>query len=91
MEFKQEAVRQVEAGKLNHPGFRRVSGLNANVFYHAPSGLYLTHYRAYDPKTARWLSRDPIEEEGGINLYTYVLGNLGSYTQYFDSSLYTAS
>jgi RHS repeat-associated protein len=40
--------------------------------YHAPSGLYLTKYRAYDPKDGRWLSRDPIEEAGGLNLYGYV-------------------
>jgi hypothetical protein len=29
-------------------------------------------YRYYDPKTGRWPSRDPIEEEGGINLYGFV-------------------
>jgi RHS repeat-associated protein len=29
-------------------------------------------YRHYDPKTGRWPSRDPIEEEGGINLYGFV-------------------
>ena len=34
--------------------------------------LVLAPYRAYDPETARWLSRDPIEEEGGLNLYVYV-------------------
>jgi RHS repeat-associated protein len=44
----------------------------AGLFYHSPSGLYLTHYRVYDPRTARWLSRDPIGEAGGINLYGYV-------------------
>jgi RHS repeat-associated protein len=43
--------------------------------YHAPSGLYLTKYRVYDPKDGRWLSRDPIGEAGGINLYAYVGGN----------------
>jgi hypothetical protein len=32
------------------------------MFYHADSGLYLTQYRAYDPRTARWLSRDPLGE-----------------------------
>ena len=47
----------------------------AGMQYHAPSGLYLTKYRAYDPQTGRWLSRDPIEEVGGINLYGYVEGN----------------
>ena len=29
-------------------------------------------YRYYDPKTGRWPSMDPIEEEGGINLYGFV-------------------
>jgi RHS repeat-associated protein len=47
--------------------------------FHAPSGLYLTKYRAYEPQSGRWLSRDPIEEAGGINLYTYVEGNPVSY------------
>ena len=42
---------------------------------HAATGLYLTHYRAYDPDVGRWLSRDPIGEAGGINLYGYVGNN----------------
>jgi len=29
-------------------------------------------YRYYDPLTGRWPSRDPIEEEGGLNLYGFV-------------------
>jgi hypothetical protein len=33
-------------------------------------------YRDYDPQTGRWPSRDPIEEDGGINLYGFV-GNDG--------------
>ena len=33
-------------------------------------------YRWYDPGTGRWPSRDPIEEEGGVNLYGF-LGNDG--------------
>ena len=47
----------------------------AGLFRHADSGLYLTHYRAYSPIHGRWLSRDPIHEAGGINLYAYVNGN----------------
>ena len=46
----------------------------AGMFYHKGSGLYLTQYRVYDPETARWLSRDPIGEDGGLNLYGYVGG-----------------
>lgn len=32
-------------------------------------------YRYYDPQTGRWPSRDPIEEDGGINLYGFVLND----------------
>jgi len=39
------------------------------------SRLYLTWYRQYDPNLGRWLSRDPIGEGGGMNLYGYVLNN----------------
>lgn len=42
------------------------------MFAHSPSGLYLTLNRAYDPYSGRWLSRDPVGEHGGINLYAYV-------------------
>ncbi|MFZ5532346.1 MAG: RHS repeat-associated core domain-containing protein [Pseudomonadota bacterium] len=52
----------------------------AGMFRHADSGLYLTHYRAYSPIHGRWLSRDPIGELGGINLYAYVGGNPLRYT-----------
>jgi len=33
--------------------------------------LYYTH-RYYSPDMGRWLNRDPIEEQGGINLYGFV-------------------
>lgn len=36
------------------------------------SGLLYYGYRYYDPVTGRWPSRDPVEEEGGINLYGMV-------------------
>ncbi|OAI58867.1 hypothetical protein RSP795_22525 [Ralstonia solanacearum] len=47
----------------------------AGMQYHAASGMYLTLFRAYDPGTGRWVSRDPIGERGGFNLYGYVHGN----------------
>jgi RHS repeat-associated protein len=40
------------------------------------TGLYYYGYRWYDPLTGRWPSRDPIEEDGGVNLYGFV-GNDG--------------
>ena len=47
----------------------------AGLVQHAPSGLYLAHYRAYSPTIGRWVSRDPIFEAGGVNLYGYVRNN----------------
>lgn len=44
-------------------------------FYHAETGLHLTLFRAYDQNLGRWLSADPIGEEGGLNLYAYVRNN----------------
>ena len=43
--------------------------------YLPETGMILTRYRAYDPMTGRWLSSDPIGEEGGMNLYGYVEGD----------------
>ena len=36
------------------------------------SGLYYYGYRFYDPALGRWINRDPIGEEGGLNLYGFV-------------------
>ena len=35
-------------------------------------GLHYYGYRYYDPVTGRWMSRDPIDEDGGDNLYGFV-------------------
>lgn len=56
----------------------------AGMFYHVDSGLYLTQYRAYDPITGRWLSREPLGEyllpaklqaNLGSNLYNYAFSD----------------
>jgi len=39
---------------------------------HAKSGMNLYPFRAYDPTFQRWLNHDPIGENGGLNLYSYV-------------------
>ena len=44
----------------------------AGYYRHARSGLNLTMFRAYSPNLGRWISKDPIGEEGGLNLYGYV-------------------
>jgi len=41
----------------------------------ASTGLVYYLYRFYNPTIGRWLSRDPIAERGGINLYDYVRNN----------------
>ncbi|MFZ1220872.1 MAG: RHS repeat-associated core domain-containing protein, partial [Chthoniobacterales bacterium] len=41
-------------------------------YFHQPSGLNLTLYRVYSPAMGRWISKDPIGENGGVNLYAYV-------------------
>jgi RHS repeat-associated protein len=47
----------------------------AGLFAHSLSGLYLATRRAFDPVTGRWISRDPLEEPGGVNLYGYAGDN----------------
>ena len=42
---------------------------------HAPSGLYYYGFRFYSPALGRWISRDPIREMGGVNLYQMVRNN----------------
>jgi len=36
-------------------------------------------YRYYNPSTGRWLSRDPMDENGGLNLYCFVNNNANLY------------
>ena len=39
------------------------------------SGLIYCQNRFYDPNIGRWISRDPIGLDGGVNVYGYVDGN----------------
>ncbi|PIE69797.1 MAG: hypothetical protein CSA21_00310 [Deltaproteobacteria bacterium] len=41
-------------------------------YYDNETGLHYNHHRYYDPQTGRYLSPDPIELAGGMNLYAYV-------------------
>jgi RHS repeat-associated protein len=50
----------------------------AGMFWSPEATLSLARFRAYDPQTGRWLSRDPLrkaEEREGPNLYAYVRNN----------------
>jgi RHS repeat-associated protein len=45
-------------------------------------------YRWYDPLTGRWPSRDPIEEEGGENLYCFVVNDGVTYVDVLGADIY---
>jgi RHS repeat-associated protein len=47
----------------------------AGLYVHQASGLNLAMRRAYKPNLGRWLNRDPLEEQGGINLYEYSINS----------------
>lgn len=47
----------------------------AGMYLHVQSGLSLTKFRAYNAMVGRWISRDPISERAGVNLYAYVLND----------------
>ena len=43
----------------------------AGLFFNAQTGLYLATYRALDPMTGKWTSRDQVDESDAPNLYGY--------------------
>lgn len=43
----------------------------AGYYTDTETGLVICTWRYYDPETGRWVTRDPIGYEGGINLYGY--------------------
>ncbi|HIA54975.1 MAG TPA: RHS repeat-associated core domain-containing protein [Candidatus Melainabacteria bacterium] len=47
----------------------------AGNYFHSRSSLQLTNFRAYNAALGRFINRDPIQEQGGINLYSYVRNN----------------
>ena len=40
-------------------------------YFESETGLYYYGYRFYSPALMRWLNRDPIGEDGGLNLYGF--------------------
>jgi RHS repeat-associated protein len=41
-------------------------------YFDSETDLYYYGIRYYSPELGRWLNRDPIEEQGGLNLYGFV-------------------
>jgi RHS repeat-associated protein len=55
-----------ESGEIDACPFRYQT-----KFYDKECQHYYFGYRHYDPRMGRWLSRDPMGEAGGFNLYAY--------------------
>jgi RHS repeat-associated protein len=47
----------------------------SSEYFDDETGLVYYNFRYYSPELGRWLSRDPIEEKGGWNLYAMVHNN----------------
>jgi len=60
-----------QCGSLADENLYRFSGKE----YHPNSGLLYYLYRFYASSMQRWSSRDPIEEQGGLNLYEFCLNS----------------
>ena len=59
------------SGSLADANLYRFSGKEI----HADSGMYCYGYRFYLPELQRWANRDPLGEEGSVNLYGFGDGN----------------
>lgn len=73
------------SGTLTYDSFGNVTGGSAPSRYtytsrESDSDTALMHYRArfYDPQQGRFISEDPIQLQGGVNLYQYVGSNPAS-------------
>jgi RHS repeat-associated protein len=65
----------------------RFSTKYADRFPAAPDAtLYYYGYRHYSPAHARWLSRDPLGEDGGANLYGFVMNCPQTHTDAYGDS-----
>ncbi len=45
------------------------------IYQHSRTNLALTWFRQYNPSLGRWLSRDPLGEDAGLNMYGYAGNN----------------
>ena len=54
----------------------------SSEYYDRETRLVYYNYRYYSPQLGRWISRDPIGEEGGENLYIIVSNNVQSFIDF---------
>ncbi|UDQ98393.1 RHS repeat-associated core domain-containing protein [Lentisphaerota bacterium WC36G] len=76
------------ANKYDYSPFGQLAKTDENVenvfkfsseYAETETGLIYYNYRYYNPTTGKWLSRDPIGEVGGFNLYAISENNLIDY------------
>ena len=79
-----DATGDVAASRTYSPfGETTAATGNADAFSHwwstkpwdPVTGFSEYEFRMYNPELGRWLSRDPVDVDGGPNLYAYVLNN----------------
>ena len=63
----------------------------SSKYWDGDTELYYYGYRFYSPQLGRWLSRDPVAEVGGMNLYGYVFNRPMLYWDPLGNSPATAS
>ncbi|MPM80422.1 hypothetical protein SDC9_127469 [bioreactor metagenome] len=56
-------------GGVTHAGSSDNPFQFSSEYHDSETGLIYYNYRYYSPVLGRWINRDPIEEEGGMNLY----------------------
>src|SRR6266516_4853176 len=78
-----DATTGTTTGNFEYGPFGETIRLNPNANNQSPfrfstkytddeSDFVYYGFRYYNPSTGRWLSRDPMEEEGGVSLYAFV-------------------
>ncbi|UDQ98363.1 RHS repeat-associated core domain-containing protein [Lentisphaerota bacterium WC36G] len=77
------------ANKYDYSPFGQLAKTDENVenvfkfsseYAEKETGLIYYNYRYYNPTTGKWLSRDPIGERGGMNVYGFVNNNVINYS-----------
>jgi RHS repeat-associated protein len=72
-EIEMDLSMLVETSKLEDVANPAAAHLPRSPKTQAFEGVVMYYgYRFYDPETGRWPSRDPIGEQGGLNLYGFV-------------------